>query len=91
MPPALYWTAPVILSLYASGRTTGIVLDVREGVTHAMPVYEGLALQHSVTCSHVAGRAVTLARGWIALDDDSRSGLLAIHETRCLIRHVNAR
>ena len=57
--PALYWTAPAVLSLYASGRTTGVVLDVGEGVTHAVPVYEGLALQHSVTRSHVAGRAVT--------------------------------
>jgi centractin len=59
--PALYWTAPAVLSLYASGRTTGVVLDVGEGVTHAVPVYEGLALQHSVVRSHVAGRAVTAA------------------------------
>ena len=59
--PALYWTAPAVLSLYASGRTTGVVLDVGEGVTHAVPVYEGLALRHSVTRSHVAGRAVTAA------------------------------
>mmetsp|Transcript_3900 Transcript_3900/g.7756 ORF Transcript_3900/g.7756 Transcript_3900/m.7756 type:complete len:394 (-) Transcript_3900:16-1197(-) len=59
--PALHWTAPAVLSLYASGRTTGVVLDVGEGVTHAVPVYEGLALQHSVTRSHVAGRAVTAA------------------------------
>jgi centractin len=36
-------------------------LDVGEGVTHAVPVYEGLALQHSVARSHVAGRAVTAA------------------------------
>lgn len=59
--PALYWTAPAVLSLYASGRTTGVVLDVGEGVTHAVPVYEGLALRHSVTRSHVAGRDVTAA------------------------------
>lgn len=57
--PALYFTPPSILSLYASGRTTGVVLDVGEGVTHAAPVYEGFALQHSVTRSDVAGRDVT--------------------------------
>lgn len=57
--PALYVSPPAVLSLYASGRTTGLVLDVGEGVTHAIPVYEGLALQHAIQRSDVAGRAVT--------------------------------
>jgi len=57
--PALFFTPPSVLSLYASGRTTGVVLDVGEGVTHAVPVYEGFALQHSVARSNVAGRDVT--------------------------------
>lgn len=57
--PALFFTPPSVLSLYASGRTTGVVLDVGEGVTHAVPVYEGFALQHSVVRSDVAGRDVT--------------------------------
>jgi len=57
--PALFFTPPSILSLYASGRTTGVVLDVGEGVTHAVPVYEGFALKHSVSRSDVAGRDVT--------------------------------
>jgi centractin len=57
--PALFFSPPSVLSLYASGRTTGVVLDVGEGVTHAVPVYEGFALQHSVTRSDVAGRDVT--------------------------------
>ena len=57
--PAMYFTPPSILSLYASGRTTGVVLDVGEGVTHAAPVYEGFALPHSVSRSDVAGRDVT--------------------------------
>lgn len=57
--PALLFTPPSVLSLYASGRTTGVVLDVGDGVTHAVPVYEGFALPHSVTRSNVAGRDVT--------------------------------
>lgn len=57
--PALFFTPPSVLSLYASGRTTGIVLDVGEGVTHAVPVYEGFALTHSVSRSDVAGRDIT--------------------------------
>lgn len=57
--PALFFTPPSVLSLYASGRTTGVVLDVGEGVTHAVPVYEGFALSHSISRSDVAGRDVT--------------------------------
>ncbi|KAG7349507.1 actin [Nitzschia inconspicua] len=57
--PALFFAPPAVLSLYASGRTTGVVLDVGEGVTHAVPVYEGFALPYSVTRSDVAGRDVT--------------------------------
>jgi centractin len=57
--PALYFSPPSVLSLYASGRTTGVVLDVGDTVTHVVPVYEGFALQHSVCRSDIGGRDVT--------------------------------
>ena len=57
--PALFFSPPAVLSLYASGRTTGVVLDVGEGVTHCIPIYEGYALPHSICRSDVAGRDVT--------------------------------
>ncbi|EOD45798.1 actin-like protein [Neofusicoccum parvum] len=57
--PALYTSIQAVLSLYASGRTTGVVLDAGDGVSHAVPVYGGFQINNAVQRIDVAGRDVT--------------------------------
>jgi len=57
--PAMYAAIQPMLSLYASGRVTGFIVDSRDGVSYTVPVYENIVLPHAVSCLDLGGQDLT--------------------------------
>eukprot|EP00835_Amoeboradix_gromovi_P007019 NODE_995_length_2427_cov_0.091065.p1 type:complete len:335 gc:universal NODE_995_length_2427_cov_0.091065:2164-1160(-) len=54
-----YIAIQAVLTLYAQGLLTGVVVDAGDGVTHIVPVYDGYSLNHLTRRLDIAGRDVT--------------------------------
>jgi actin-related protein len=91
--PAYYSTYPEVLSLYASGMTTGTVIDAGETLTHILPVFECFAMTHVQSKLEIGGRQLNahlrklLTEGNPALVDHPLTDkeLTDIKENRCYV------
>ena len=61
------------LALYASGRTTGVVLSSGERSGYSVPIYEGYPLPHAIRKMDFGGRNVTQQLRCVNSDSDNQT------------------
>lgn len=57
--PYLYLHVQSVLALLASGRTTGVVFDSGECISHIVPIFESYAIPHATIKIPIGGRHIT--------------------------------
>ena len=89
----MYVSIQAVLSLFASGKTTGTVVDCGDGISHTVPIYEGYAIPHAIIKINLAGRdlndyllGLLLQRGYsFSSSSSNKDEIKKIKETKCYV------
>merc|ERR1712217_739414 len=92
----MYINNAAVLSIYAAGRSTGLAVSSRDGVTHVVPVYEGYGLTDHIKRLDLGGSQINTwlqkllaERGEFRGADPEKSAgseiLRKIKETQCYV------
>lgn len=90
--PGLYIAIQAIMALYSAGKTTGAVLDIGDGATHMVPIFDGHGLNHLTLRLNLAGRDITdylknllLKRGYSLVSSAEMEVVRDIKERLCYV------
>jgi len=79
------------LSLFSTGKTKGLVVEIGEGASHTIPIFEGFALQHAALTTDMAGRDITdlllqgIEKKGIKIDPNMIEYIKDIKEKMCTV------
>merc|ERR1719353_2296930 len=70
----IYVGSQAVLAMYAYNKPTGLVLDIGDGTTHIVPIFEGYALPHAIKRLDIGGEDVTKFLGKLLTERDDNYG-----------------
>ncbi|KAK7084779.1 hypothetical protein SK128_001977 [Halocaridina rubra] len=90
--PAMYVSIQPALSIFSTGRTTGVVLESGGEVSTIVPIYEGHTLPHAICRFGLAGRdldnhlfKILTDRGYTFSTQTERRALTTVKEKLCYV------
>lgn len=78
-----YIAIQAVLTLYAQGLISGVVIDSGDGVTHICPVYEEFTLPHLTRRLDIAGRDITRYLIKVSSESMAKSAYLIYIQNNC--------
>jgi len=87
--PAMHIAIQAVLSLLGTGQSTGLVVQIGDGVSATVPIYEGTVVAHAILRLDLAGRDLTEYMGWLLTESGYSFLPWTLNESkRVLVRDV---